>query len=122
MFNEIFKGGTPLKTHEKILFYGLDEVSIAIGLMGLLTLIIFLTKFKNTFKTFIKNKINFLRKNKLKASATLSILYLCLMLWLNWLGHQDPFFIYEMTYTWFLGWGVVPVLVLWSLYFIWRKK
>mgnify|MGYP006179589199 CR=1 FL=1 len=78
-------------------------------------------KFRINIKKFLKPQIDFFKRNKVKIFGTLSIIYLCIMLWLNWLGHQG-FFVYEMTYTWFLGWGVVPVLALWSLYFIWKKN
>ena len=81
-----------------------------------------LIKFKGEIKKFTKSKIKFIKENKLRLSATLSVFYLCFMLYLNWARLQGGFFIYEQTYTWFLGWGLLPIVVLWSIYFIWKKK
>ncbi len=91
-------------------------VSIILGLGALIF------KFRINIRNFFKPKINFYKKNKVKVYGTLSIIYLCIMLWLNWYGHQSAFFVYKMTYTWFLGWGVAPIVALWSIYFIWKKK
>jgi len=87
-----------------------------------LILLFFLIKFKTKIEKSIPSKIKFIKQNKVRVFATLSIVYLCFMLWLNWLGHQSPWVIYTMTYTWFLSWGVFPVVVGWSLYLVWRKK
>ena len=81
-----------------------------------------LIKFKGEIKKFIKSKIKFIKENKLRLSATLSVFYLCIMLYLNWARLQGGMFIYKQTYTWFLGWGLLPIVVLWSIYFIWKKK
>ena len=94
----------------------------------ILTIILFLTsiyiliQFTGKIKKFIKPKIKFIKENKLRLSATLSVFYLCFMLYLNWARLQGGMFIYKQTYTWFLGWGLLPIVVLWSIYFIWKKK
>ena len=78
---------------------------------------IFLAKINNNIKLYFSK----IKKNKIRIFASLTVFYLCFMLWLNWLGHQSHF-IYKVTYTWFIGWGVVPAVALWSLYFIWKKN
>ena len=94
----------------------------------ILTIILFLIsiyiliQFTGKIKKFIKSKIKFIKENKLRLSATLSVFYLCFMLYLNWARLQGGMFIYKQTYTWFLGWGLLPIVVLWSIYFIWKKK
>ena len=94
-------------------------VLLVLALIGIGVLIY---RFKQNIKKILKPKVNFYKKNKVKMYGTLSIIYLCIMLWLNWLGHQSAFFVYKMTYTWFLGWGVAPIVALWSIYLIWKKK
>ena len=94
-------------------------VLLVLALVGIGVLIY---RFKQNIKKILKPKVNFYKKNKVKMYGTLSIIYLCIMLWLNWYGHQSAFFVYKMTYTWFLGWGVAPIVALWSIYFIWKKR
>ena len=62
------------------------------------------------------------KKDWKRIMLTLSILYLCIMYYLNWWGHQGGMFIYKMTYSWFLRWGLIPVVSGWIIYYIWRKE
>ena len=98
------------------------HLKLIIAIIFFLTCIYLLIKFTGEIKKFIKSKIKFVKENKLRLSATLSVFYLCFMLYLNWARLQGGFFIYKQTYTWFLGWGLLPIVVLWSIYFIWKKK
>jgi hypothetical protein len=68
------------------------------------------------------SKIKSSKKDWKRIMLTLSILYLCIMYYLNWWGHQGGMFIYKMTYSWFLRWGLIPVVSGWIIYYIWRKE
>ena len=99
-----------------------EYTPFTVSILAFVGIGILIFRFKQNIKKTLKPKINFYQKNKVKMYGTLSVIYLCVMLWLNWLGHQSAFFVYKMTYTWFLGWGVAPVVALWSIYLIWKKK
>ena len=88
-------------------------------------LVFFLIRFKDNISRSIKSlfrKIKSSKKDWKRIMLTLSILYLCIMYYLNWWGHQGGMFIYKLTYTWFLRWGLIPVVSGWIIYYIWRKE
>jgi len=103
-----------------------NQSTLIIIVSIILIIIFFFIKFRVKSMKSIEllfRKIKSPFKNDLKrVMLTLSVLYLGIMYYLNWWGHQSSMFIYKMTYSWFIRWGLIPVVAGWIIYYIWRKE
>ena len=105
-----------LKNHSTLI------IIVSIILIIVFFFIKFGAKTINLIKLLFRKIKSPFKKDWKRIMLTLSILYLCIMYYLNWWGHQGGMFIYKMTYSWFLRWGLIPVVSGWIIYYIWRKE